>query len=141
MGTLLIKHFQKVFMAKQTLAVLSEEFTIHSLDTDSGIPSSVLTSPLFFLGKTQEELSIVVPASVVVDSLDKDEHWRAMELIGPLHLSMVGIMAKIGAVLAAAKVAIFVVSTFETDFFLVKSNKLNDAIKALESAGYTIKSY
>ncbi len=126
-------------MAKQTLAVLNQEFTIHSLEPDSGIPASVLSSPLFFLGKTQEELSIVVPASIEVDSIDKDEHWRALELIGPLHLSMVGIMAQIGAVLAAAKVAIFVVSTFETDFFLVKSNKLKDAIKALESAGYTIR--
>lgn len=125
-------------MAKQTLAVLNEEFTIHSLDSDSPIPACVLHSPLFFLGKTEEELSIVVPSRIEVDSLDKDEHWRALELIGPLHLSMVGIMADIGAVLASAKVAIFVVSTFETDFFLVKNNKLQDAIRALEDAQYTV---
>jgi hypothetical protein len=51
---------------------------------------------------------------------------------------MVGIMAQIGAVLAAVKVSIFVVSTFETDFFLVKDNKLADATKALKNAGYTV---
>jgi len=125
-------------MPKQTLAVLPQRFTIHSLDGDSPIPENVLTSPLYFLGKTEDELSIVIPSSISVDSLDSDEGWRAYELLGPFHLSMVGIMAQIGAVLAAAKVSIFVVSTFETDFFLVKDNKLADATKALKGAGYTV---
>lgn len=125
-------------MPKQTLSVLPQPFTIHSLDGDSAIPVNVLQSPLFFLGKTEDELSIVIPSNVDVDSLDSDEGWRALELLGPLHLSMVGIMAQIGAVLAAVKVSIFVVSTFETDFFLVKDNKLADATKALRNAGYTV---
>lgn len=125
-------------MPKQTLFVHDELFTIHSLDPDASIPSSVLSSPLFFLGKTEDELSIVVPESVDVDSVDRDENWRALELLGPLHLSMVGIMAELGQVLAAAKVSIFVVSTFDTDFFLVKDNKLSDAVKALKKAGYTV---
>ncbi|GFD68826.1 amino acid-binding protein [Alteromonas sp. KUL156] len=125
-------------MPKQTLLVRESLFTIHSLDPQSAIPASVLNSPLFFLGKTEDELSIVVPDSVEVDSLDSDEGWRALELLGPLHLSMVGIMAQIGEVLASAKVAIFVVSTFETDFFLVKDTKLKAAINALKKAGYTV---
>ena len=125
-------------MPKQTLLVHDSLFTIHSLDPDMSIPSSVLNSPLFFLGKTEDELSIVVPESVEVESVDSDENWRALELLGPLHLSMVGIMAELGQVLAAVKVAIFVVSTFDTDFFLVKDNKLDDAVKALKKAGYTV---
>ncbi|MBJ2128810.1 ACT domain-containing protein [Alteromonas sp. IB21] len=125
-------------MPKQTLLVRESLFTIHSLDPQSNIPASVLNSPLFFLGKTEDELSIVVPDSVEVDSLDSDEGWRALELLGPLQLSMVGIMAQIGEVLASAKVAIFVVSTFETDFFLVKDKKLSVAISALKEAGYSV---
>ncbi|BCO18640.1 MAG: ACT domain-containing protein [Pseudomonadota bacterium] len=125
-------------MPKQTLLVRESLFTIHSLDPDSDIPAAVLQSPLFFLGKTEEELSIVVPNTVEVSSLDCDEGWRALELLGPLHLSLIGIMAQIGQVLAAAKVSIFVVSTFDTDFFLVKDNKLNDAVTALKKAGYTV---
>tara|TARA_A200000113_G_scaffold221086_1_gene232336 strand:- start:1303 stop:1692 length:390 start_codon:yes stop_codon:yes gene_type:complete len=125
-------------MPKQTLLVRESLFTIHSLDPQSNIPASVLNSPLFFLGKTEDELSIVVPDSVEVDSIDSDEGWRALELLGPLHLSMVGIMAQIGEVLASVKVAIFVVSTFETDFFLVKDKKLSVAIKALKEAGYSV---
>ena len=126
-------------MPKQTLSVLPEMFSIHSLDCDSSIPAAVLQSPLFFLGKTEEELSIVVPSSVEVEAMDSDDDWRALELLGPLHLSMVGIMADIGGVLAAAKVSIFVLSTFETDFFLVKDNKLNDAINALKAGGYSVR--
>ncbi|WP_025254811.1 ACT domain-containing protein [Alteromonas sp. ALT199] len=125
-------------MPKQTLLVRESLFTIHSLDPQSSIPAAVLSSPLFFLGKTEDELSIVVPDTVDVPSLDSDEGWRALELLGPLHLSMVGIMAQIGKVLASAKVAIFVVSTFDTDFFLVKDNKLKDAISALNKAGYSV---
>lgn len=127
-------------MAKQTLAVLPQTFTIHSLDADASIPSNVLRAPLYFIGKTQDELSIVVDDAVPVDSIEYDDGWRALELIGPLHLSMVGIMAQIGEVMAKAKVSIFVVSTFETDFFLVKDSKLTDAINALEADGYTIHS-
>lgn len=125
-------------MPKQTLTVLPQEFIIHSLDPDAGIPASVLASPLYFLGKTEDELSIVVPADIAVNSLESDPHWRALELLGPLHLSMVGIMAQIGAVLAQARVSIFVVSTFETDFFLVKEKKLDDAVTALRKYGYTV---
>ncbi|WP_414830551.1 ACT domain-containing protein [Alteromonas sp. H39] len=125
-------------MPKQTLSVLPQQFVIHSLDADADIPASVLASPLFFLGKTSDELSIVVPSDIPVRSLESDPQWRALELLGPLHLSMVGIMAQIGAVLAEAKVAIFVVSTFETDFFLVKDKKLKAATEALRKNGYTV---
>ena len=125
-------------MSKQTLAVLPQSFVIHSLDADATIPAAVLASPLFFIGKTEDELSVVVDSSVEIDSIDHDSGWRALELIGPLDLSMVGSMASIGQVLAKAKISIFVVSTFETDFFLVKNNKLDDAIQALEGDGYTI---
>ncbi len=128
-------------MPKQTLAVLPQDFSIHSMDTDAAIPTSVTASPFFFLGKTPDELSVVVPSDVEVASLDSDDGWRALELIGPLHLSMVGIMAQIGAVLAAAKVSIFVVSTFDTDYFLMKNTKLEDAIKALKDAGYTVTNH
>ncbi len=126
-------------MSKQTLAILPQSFVIHSLDADATIPAEVLASPLFFIGKTEDELSVVVDSTITIDSVDYDSGWRALELIGPLDLSMVGIMASIGQVLAKAKISIFVVSTFETDFFLVKNNKLDDAVLALESDGYTIQ--
>ncbi|MEP7703605.1 ACT domain-containing protein [Paraglaciecola sp. 25GB23A] len=125
-------------MPKQTLQVLPIQFVIHSLPSNALIPQEVFSAPIYFIGKTQEELSLVVPDTINIDSDDSDRDWRALEVLGPLNLSMVGIMAKIGSVLAAAKISIFVVSTFETDFFLVKQQDLNNATLALSKDGYKV---
>lgn len=125
-------------MPKQTLAVVADTMVIHSLAPNATIPDNVFNAPLYFIGKTAEELSIVVPETVVIDSDDSDGNWRALEVLGPLSLSMVGIMASIGNVLAQAKVSIFVLSTFETDYFLVKQKSLDAALVALEADGYTV---
>jgi uncharacterized protein len=128
----------KTRMPKQTLQALPDTFVIHSLPDDAAIPSSVFSAPVYFIGKTSEELSIVVPDTIEVESDDSDSGWRALEILGPLSLSMVGIMAQIGSVLAAAKISIFVVSTFETDFFLVKQQDLQKAATALTADGYKV---
>ena len=125
-------------MAKQTLSVLPDKFTIHSLSVNAEIPSEVFTSPLYFIGKTSDELSIVVPQYIDIVSDESDVGWRVLEVLGPLQLSMVGIMAQIGNVLASAKVSIFIVSTFETDFFLVQQKDLLIATTALEKDGYKV---
>lgn len=125
-------------MSKQTLKVLNETFAIHSLDVDSEIPSKVLKSPLFFIAKTQDELSIVIPQSLRIAAVETDFDWRVLEVLGPLNLSLVGIMAEISGVLAKAEVSIFVVSTFDTDFFLVKNVQLEQAKLALTKADYRI---
>ncbi len=123
-------------MSKQTLKVLEHNYAIHSLDTDASIPSQVLNSDVYFIGKTNDELSIVAPQSIRVPSIETDFDWRVLEVLGPLNLSLVGIMAEISKVLAQAKVSIFVVSTFETDFVLVKQTQLDEAINALSADGY-----
>ena len=125
-------------MPKQTLEVLSDTFVIHSLPNDAQIPACVFTAPIYFIGKTQDELSLVVPDTMKVESDESDGDWRALEVLGPLSLSMVGIMAQIGSVLAAAKISIFVLSTFETDFFLVKQQDLHNATQALLKEGYKV---
>lgn len=125
-------------MPKQTLALHPEMFTIHSLPDTAPIPPLVFTASMYFIGKTRDEVSIVVPDSMHIDSDDSDGNWRVLEVLGPLNLSLVGIMAQIGSVLAKAKVSIFVLSTFETDFFLIKQTHLEIATKALRYDGYKV---
>ena len=124
-------------MPKQTLKVLAETFAIHSFDADTDIPAKVFKSSLYFIGKTPDELSIVLPQSVSLPSVETDFDWRVLEVLGPLNLTLVGIMSEISGVLADAKVSIFVLSTFDTDFVLVKQNQLDTAINALTKAGYS----
>ena len=126
-------------MPKQTLQVLPDIFAIHSLDANSDIPAAVLKCELYFIGKTQDELSIVVPQALTIPAIETDCDWRVLEILGPLSLSLVGIMSQIAGVLAAAKVSIFVLSTFDTDFILVKHEQLELATKALQKDGYQIK--
>jgi len=121
---------------KQTLEVLSDTYAIHSLDADSNIPSSVLKCDVYFIGKTRDELSIVAPQKLTVGAIETDFDWRVLEVLGPLNLSLVGIMAEITGILASAKVSILVLSTFETDFILVKNDQLEIAIEALKKADY-----
>jgi hypothetical protein len=125
-------------MPKQTLALHPAHFCIHSLDHDAAIPSEVLQSPIFFIGKTEDELSVVVPDNIALNSEASDGNWRALEVLGPLSLSMVGIMAQLGSVFAKANVSIFVVSTFDTDYFLIKHNDLSNAVDALRRDGYKV---
>ncbi len=125
-------------MPKQTLAVLPQKFSIYSMDVRSEIPKQVFNASVYFIGKTNEELSLVVPESISIDAEECDSGWCALEVLGPLQLSMIGIMADIGNILAEAKVSIFVISTFETDFFLVKEEDLTTAAQSLESGGYKV---
>lgn len=125
-------------MPKQTLALHPAHFCIHSLDHDAAIPSEILQAPIFFISKTEDELSVVVPDNIPLNSEASDGNWRALEVLGPLSLSMVGIMAQLGSVFAKANVSIFVVSTFDTDYFLIKHSDLSGAIDALRRDGYKV---
>ncbi|BBN81374.1 amino acid-binding protein [Pseudoalteromonas sp. A25] len=125
-------------MSKQTLQLLSQTFTIHSLDCDANIPREVMSSDIYFIAKTEDELSIVCPSTIKLDSFAAEGDWRVLEVIGPLGFSLTGIMANISGVLAKAKVSIFSVSTYDTDYILVKQQQIETAIKALKKDGYMV---
>jgi hypothetical protein len=125
-------------MTKQTLRVLAPTFAIHSLPADASIPSTVFKSSIYFIGKTAEEVSVVVPENVVLDSEDVDTNWKALEVVGPLDLTLTGILANISTVLANANISIFAISTFDTDYILVKENNVPHAKAALTANDYQV---
>ena len=92
---------------------------------------------LCFLGKTDEEISLVCETEAVPEGvLVRDDGWRALRICGVLDFSLIGILAGISAVLAQAGVGIFAVSTYNTDYILFKEENLPRALAALEAAGY-----
>lgn len=125
-------------MTTLTLRLLDENFSIHSLAVDSKIPPQVFDAQVYFIGKTFEEISIVLPSSVGLDSEDVEPDWQALEVVGPLDFILTGILSSISTVLANEKISIFAVSTFDTDYILVKSNKMNDAISALRNNNFQV---
>lgn len=97
-----------------------------------------LSAGFFFVGRTDEEISLVCEtARVPENTLAREDGWRVFRVEeGPLDFSLVGILSRISAVLAENQIGIFAVSTFNTDYILVKKDNFPKAQKVLISAGY-----
>ena len=116
---------------------LSPEFSICKVPDYSGID---MEQPFVFSGCTDLEKSLVCPIEMVPQNADhRDDGWKAFRICGELDFSLVGILAGITNVLASAGIGIFAVSTFNTDYVLVKKEKLKEALSSLAEAGYQIR--
>jgi len=121
-----------------TLKLLNTTFAIHRLPANSSLPTKILSEPYYFIAKTADELSLVLPQTVCIDSHKVEKNWQALMVIGPLDFSLTGILAKIATLLAQEEISIFALSTFDTDFILIKSNKIEQAINVLKNKQYKI---
>lgn len=128
-------------MARMTLAIHPELYTIHSFSSESIIPADIFQQEMFFIGKTKDEISVVVSSTLVLDSIEQEEDWRCLEVLGPLGFSMTGILANVSGTLADKQISIFAISTFDTDYILVKKDTLTEATKALKKKNYQIIDY
>ena len=118
------------------MAALGQEFSICKVADYTQID---LESPFVFTGSTDEEKSLVCPKELVPqNTVERDDGWRALRIIGVLDFSLVGILARISTILAENNIGIFAVSTFNTDYIFVKKCNFDKAIKALEDAGFVI---
>lgn len=98
-----------------------------------------LNSEYSFIGKTDEEKSLVcitdeVPANVI----QRDDGWKAFRIQGVLDFSLIGILAKIAAALVDNGISIFAVSTYNTDYVLMKKENYQKALDVLKALGYMI---
>lgn len=92
-----------------------------------------------FVSKTDREISLVCRAqSAPAGAIARNDGWKAFRIAGALDFSLVGVLARIAAVLADEKISIFAVSTYDTDYILLKKEKLAAALAALERQGYDI---
>lgn len=95
--------------------------------------------PFCFIGKTDEELSIVCPTGdVPAETLERNDGWRMFGVTGQMDFSLTGVLAGLSRVLADAGVGIFAVSTYNTDYILVKANQFDHAVGALRKASYDV---
>lgn len=100
-----------------------------------------LGQPFTFTGCTDEEKSLVCPtAAVPENTTERDDGWKAFRIEGSLDFSLIGILSRISTLLADNKIGIFAISTYNTDYILVKSENFDRAISVLKDAGYEVKS-
>lgn len=120
-----------------TLKLLPGEFVVCQPKLLADVP---VEDEFWFLSKTDEELSLVCLAeSAPENTLKSEAGWRAMRVEGVLDFSLTGILAALSGVLADAGIPIFAVSTYNTDYILVKDGNLSRAIDALRNAGHTVE--
>ena len=120
------------------LTVLPGFFAIVRLAADAPLPSWASAGDFFSVTRTSDELSIVCLATQVPSSLTAETGWRALKVQGPFALSEIGVLAAPAAALAHAKVSLFAISTFATDYLLVSDKSLNAAVAALRAAGHSV---
>jgi len=118
------------------LKVLKNELSVCKLNDTRDLD---LSKPFYFIGRTDEELSLVCDtADVPSDVAAREDGWRAFRIEGVLDFSLIGILAKLTGVLADHGIGLFAVSTYNTDYILVKRESLAPALEALTKAGYKV---
>lgn len=122
-----------------TFALLPEKFAICRFDRDAQVPAWALKGDFFSITRTSDELSIVCDESYVGEAPQCETDWRCLKLQGPFAFSTVGILSSITAPIAEAGVGLFAISTYDTDYLLVKEDSLEEAIAALLHAGHKVR--
>ena len=117
---------------------IDAELTICKISETADID---LSREFYFLGKTDEEISLVCKtADAPENALERSDGWKAFRVQGILDFSLVGILSEISAILAENEIGIFAVSTFNTDYILVRKGDFERALNALKEKGYRITS-
>ena len=122
------------------LTIVPGRFAVCRLPADAPIPSSVAGTSLVSITRTSRstasELSIVCPEAVATEGARTETGWRCVAVQGPIPFTATGILASVLVPLADAEVGIFAVSTFDTDYILLKEAQLDEAVAALKEAGH-----
>jgi hypothetical protein len=121
-----------------TLSILPDSLAICRLSPEADVPEWALIGEFVSITHTGDELSIVCAEQSVPPDVKADREWRALKVEGPLDLALTGVLASLANPLAEAQINLFAVSTFDTDYLLVKGYNLARACEALRQAGHVV---
>ena len=123
-------------MTTLTLEKLDRELSVCKLSEDAIFDQK---SSFYFIAKTDEEFSLVYPTEEIPsNTIAREDGWKAFRVQGLLDFSLTGILARIAGILAENKIPIFAVSTYNTDYILVKQENFEKAAAVLSKKGYSI---
>jgi hypothetical protein len=120
------------------LLILDDRLAVCRLDQGSGVPSWATSGDFFSVTRTPEELSIVCQESIVPEGVRAEKGWRVLRVVGTFEFSTVGILASLTTPLAEAGIGLFALSTFDTDYLLVKEHDLDRAVGALRAYSHVV---
>ena len=121
------------------LIVLAKKYSIYRFNNDCVLPDWIYLSDFYSITKTKDELSVItIQTKLISENIACNKDWRILKIVGPLDFSLTGIIADISNILKEKKISIFTISTYDTDYIMVKQKDLNIGIKALKNKGYKI---
>lgn len=124
------------------IALLPEEYAVCRLPAGSSLPAGLLSgsaeSGVMSVTWTADEISIICRADRAPDGATVETPWRCLRVAGPLDLALTGILASLVVPLADARVNIFAFSTYDTDYLMVPSVRLAEALATLTHAGHRV---
>ena len=115
-----------------TLQILEEEMAICRFPSSSSIPEWIGRSEFTSVTRSRDELSIVCSQELVPEQVKAERNWCMLGIKGPLDFSMTGVLASLLVPLSDAGIAVFAISTYDTDYLLVKTDRFKEARKILE---------
>jgi hypothetical protein len=121
-----------------TLLLLPDDYSICRLSPEADIPPWALVGDFFSITRTREELSLVCSQEAVPDGVQGEAGWRCIMVRGPLDFSISGILASLTTALAEVGISIFAISTFDTDYLLIKADNLKRAVLKLKAVGHDV---
>ena len=120
------------------LSLLIGHMSVCRLNPVARIPDWAMASGFLSITRTDEELSVVCPEEAIPEDVRSEGGWRVLRLEGPFEFSEVGVLASVVGSLAEADVSVFAVSTYDTDYVLVKAGQLEAAVSALRAWGHEV---
>lgn len=121
------------------LAVLPGRYAVCRLRPGRAMTMPADTGPLYSVTRTTDELSVVCEERLAPPEATVEPGWAALGVGGPLDFALTGILAAIAEPLAVAGLSIFAVSTYDTDYVLLRADDLGSAVEALRAAGHTVE--
>lgn len=123
---------------KLTLKILKNRYSVCRLNKNDEIPKWIFQEEFFSITRTDDELSIVCLQDKIKEDIKCEKDWKVLKIEGPLDFSLVGILSRISTLMANNDISIFAISTYDTDYILIKEESIKRAIEVLENNNYNI---
>ncbi|MBN2259828.1 MAG: ACT domain-containing protein [Clostridiales bacterium] len=118
---------------------MQKKYSIYRFKKDTELPNWIYSSDFYSIAQTKDELSVIATqTNFDLEGIIKSEDWRIFKIVGPLDLSLIGIISEVSRIFNETKISIFKISTYDTDYILVKQKNLNSGIEALREKGHKV---
>ena len=125
-------------MENMALDLLDKDYSVYKFNVNHQIDKNIFDHDFISITKTNDEISVVAITGLFEKFIKREDNWKILRINGILDFNLTGIISKISTILANNGISVFVISTYNTDYIMVKKDKSEEAIKVLEKNEYKV---